>query len=120
MNINLLHTTTGSVLSGGAQVLIAILPLASVIVLGILVFFYMRWEHQKRMYILQQGKNIPERKIDEKILLMGIVSFFVGTGLSVFFILHDGLSMSLLGGIIPAAAGAGIVTAYIYIHRKRE
>lgn len=106
-------------LSNTAQVIIAIVPLVSVIVLGILSFSFMLWDHQKRMMIIQKGGTPPSRKINEKLLLLGIVALFIGVGLTVFFIIYNGLSTSLLGGIIPTTAGLGIITAYAVLYRKQ-
>jgi hypothetical protein len=114
---SLLDVSTG--LCSSAQVIIAIVPLVSVIVLGILTFFYMMWDHQKRLLIIQKGGTPPSRKIEEKLFLLGIVSLFIGIGLTVFFIIYNGLSPSLLGGIIPTTAGLGIITAYAIIYRNR-
>jgi phosphate/sulfate permease len=105
-------------LNDTAQVIIAIVPLVSVIVLGILSFFFMLWDHQKRMIIIQKGGTPPSRKINEKLLLLGIVALFIGVGLTVFFIIYNGLSPSLLGGIIPTTAGLGIITAHVILYRK--
>jgi hypothetical protein len=106
-------------LSETAQVIIAIVPLVSVIVLGILTFFFMLWDHQKRMIIIQKGGTPPSRRIEDKLFLLGIVALFIGVGLTVFFIIYNGLSPSLLGGIIPTTAGLGIITAYVIIYKKR-
>jgi hypothetical protein len=100
-------------------VIIAIVPLVSVIVLGILTFFFMMWDHQKRLLIIQKGGTPPSRKIEEKLFLLGIVSLFIGIGLTIFFIIYNGISPSLLGGIIPTTAGLGIITAYVIIYRNR-
>jgi hypothetical protein len=70
--------------------------------------------------IIQKGGNPPSRKIEEKLFLLGIVSLFIGIGLTVFFIVYNGLTPSLLGGIIPTTAGIGIVTAYIIIYRNSK
>ncbi|MBN2440263.1 MAG: hypothetical protein JXJ04_02930 [Spirochaetales bacterium] len=107
-------------LCDSAQVLIAILPLVSVVVLGALTYFFLLWDHQKRILIIQKGGTPPSSKIEEKLLLLGIVALFIGIGLTVFFAIYNGLSPSLLGGIIPTTAGMGIITAYIFIYRKRK
>ncbi|MBN1411868.1 MAG: hypothetical protein JW969_13550, partial [Spirochaetales bacterium] len=90
-----------------AQVLIAILPLVSVVMLSILAFFFMFWDHKKRILIIQKGDTPTPFNIDEKLLLLGIVALFTGLGLVVFSALYSGLSQSLLGGIIPASVGGG-------------
>jgi hypothetical protein len=105
-------------LSETAQVLIAILPLASVLVLGILVFFFMLWDHEKKVLIINKGGTPQPRNIDDKLLLLGIVSIFIGAGLIIFSAIYNGFTSSLLGGIIPFAAGTGIVTHFMVKHRK--
>ena len=107
-------------LCDSAQVIIAILPLVSVVILGTLTYFFLLWDHKNRILIIQKGGTPPSRKIEEKLLLLGIVALFIGIGLTVFFIIYNGLSPSLLGGIIPTTAGMGIITAYTIIYRKRK
>ena len=73
--------------------------------------------------MIERGIAPKPRNIDDKLLLIGIVSLFVGIGLLLFFSLKTGLSNSLLGGIIPTASGMGIITYYILIQqlkKKRE
>ncbi len=106
-------------MSQAAQVLIAALPMVAVVLLAILTFFFMLWDHQKNRIIIERGERPVPRNIDDKILLLGIVSLFVGVGLLVFFALHNGVSNALLGGIIPAMTGLGIITHYAIIHRDR-
>ena len=103
----------------GAQVLISTLPLIAIIVFGVLTFFYLKWEHQKRMLIIEKGGELPPAKFNEKLLLIGLLSLFIGIGLTVFFIIQTGLSNALLGGIIPLTAGLGIIT-YIMIIRIKK
>jgi hypothetical protein len=111
---------SGAGLNDTAQVLIAILPLASVLVLGILTFFFMLWDHQKRILIINKGGTPSPRNIDDRLLLLGIVSLFIGVGLVVFMSIYSGFTPSLLGGMIPATAGAGILTYYFVMHRKSK
>lgn len=103
-----------------AQVIISILPIVAVVVCSILLFFYLLWEHKKNKLIIEKGDKPAPRQLDEKLLLIGIVSLFVGVGLSFFFLLYNGLDESLLGGIIPTTVGLGIVTYYIIIQRKHQ
>jgi len=122
----MLAQTTDAAQSGGfvsmspaAQVLIAALPMVAVVLLAVLAFFFMYWDHQKNRIIIERGERPTPRNIDDKILLLGIVSLFVGVGLLIFFALHNGLSNALLGGIIPAMTGLGIITHYVITRRDR-
>jgi uncharacterized membrane-anchored protein len=103
-----------------AQLLIAILPLVAVVLLAVLTFFFMLWDYRTKKVTIEKGQKPVPRYIDDKLLLIGIVSLFVGVGLLLFFLLYNGLSNSLLGGIIPVSVGLGIVTHYVIMHGRRN
>jgi amino acid transporter len=103
-----------------AQVLIAVLPLVAVGLLAVLSFFFFLWDHKRKRLMIDKGQTPVPRNIDDKLLLLGIVSLFVGVGLLIFFALYNGLSNTLLGGIIPVTAGLGIITHYIIMHGRRN
>jgi len=120
----LLETTRGwPRLGSTAQVLIASIPVVAVALLAVLTFFFILWDYKKHRAMIERGIAPKPRNLDDKLLLIGIVSLFVGIGLLLFFSLKTGLSNSLLGGIIPTASGMGIITYYILIQqlkKKRE
>jgi hypothetical protein len=87
---------------------------------SILLFFYFLWEHKKNRILIEKGERPAPRQLNEKLLLIGIVSLFVGVGLFFFYLLHNGLDESLLGGIIPMTVGLGIVTYYRIIQQKKQ
>jgi len=95
-----------------AQVLIAALPLVAVVLLAVLAFFAMLWDQQKNRILIARGEKPVQRNIDEKILLLGMIALFVGIGLTAFFLLSEGMTSALLGGIIPTMTGLGVVVHY--------
>ncbi len=107
-------------LRGAAQILIASLPMVAVVLLAVLSFFYLLWDYRKNRLIIEKGGTPVSKKINEKLLLIGVVALFVGIGLLVFFALYTGLSNSLLGGIVPTTAGLGIITFYAFINRIKK
>lgn len=109
----LLQTAGGGGLTPTAQILIAIIPLTAVVMLTGLFFFYLFWDYKKQVHIIEKGGKPPRHRIDEKLLLIGIVALFVGIGLTIFFAVYTGFTPSLLGGIIPLTSGLGIVVYYI-------
>jgi amino acid transporter len=109
-----------SQVNSAAQVLIAAIPIVSVSVLAVLSFFVVLWDYKKQRLMIERGLTPKPKNIDDKLLLIGIVAFFVGAGLLIFFGLKTGLSNSLLGGIIPVASGMGIITYYILIYRLKK
>lgn len=109
-----------SQVNSAAQVLIAAIPIVSVSVLAVLSFFVVLWDYKKQRLMIERGLTPKPKNIDDKLLLIGIVAFFVGAGLLIFFGLKTGLSNSLLGGIIPIASGMGIITYYILMYRLKK
>ncbi|MBN2737103.1 MAG: hypothetical protein JXR70_08995 [Spirochaetales bacterium] len=110
-----------NVLNDAAQVLLALLPIISVVVIGVLTIIVVILDHKQRMVIFEKSGNLPPRKINEKILLIGLLSTFIGITLTVFFAIKDGFSDTLLGGILPAATGLGIICYILIITlNKRE
>jgi amino acid transporter len=109
-----------SQVNSAAQVLIAAIPIVSVSVLAVLSFFVVLWDYKKQRLMIERGLTPKPKNIDDKLLLIGIVAFFVGAGLLIFFGLKTGLSNSLLGGIIPVASGMGIISYYILIYRLKK
>lgn len=107
-------------LSPAAQILIAAIPLVAAILLAVLAFAYILVDYRRTRLIVEKGLTPIHRDIDDKLLLVGLVSLFVGTGLLVFFAVKTGLGDSLLGGIVPTAAGLGIITYYIVIQAIKK
>jgi len=77
-------------LSPAAQILIAVLPLAAVVLLAALSFFFILLDYRRSRLIIERGLSPVPRNIAAK----------------------TGLGDSLLGGIVPTAAGLGIITYY--------
>ncbi len=107
--------TIGS-LSLVAQILLASLPLAALVLVGALAFFWMLWDHQRRLMIISRGQTPPPRMPPERLRLTGFVLLFVGGALILFFWATRGMGQPMLIGVVPAAAGAGIV---VYQWRTR-
>jgi hypothetical protein len=96
-----------------AQIIISTIPIVGIVVGGIVVFFYLLWRNGQIRLIIKTG-NYKQTKynISAFSLLTGILLTAVGFVLSLFFILIDGLTYSLLGGFIPLALGIGLIIFY--------
>jgi len=103
-----------------AQVILSILPIVAVALCAVLLFFYLLWDYKKKKLIIEKGMDPEKPKSYENLLLIGIVAFFIGLGLLVFFALYNGISSSLLGGIIPTTAGLGILVYHRILMKKRR
>ena len=104
--------------SAAAQVLIAIIPIVGIVMGGVVVFFYLLWNHRRKTLMLRQGmKSDINFNIDTFSLLAGLLNLGVGFVLTVFFLAKEGLDYSLLGGLIPLSLGISLIVFH-FCHRK--
>jgi hypothetical protein len=110
-----------STTSTAAQVIIAIIPIVGIVMGGMVVFFYLLWNHKHRALLIQAGQYTrPSFDILSFSLLAGLLLTIVGLSLTVFLALMLGLSFGLLGGIIPLSIGAGLLVYYGIKHKANE
>jgi len=96
--------------STAAQVIISLIPIVGIGIGGVVMFFYLLWHHRQQTLLIKAGEYKPSH-IDLNIasLLLGILLTGIGFVLSVLFVLIDGLSYALLGGLIPLVTGIGFL-----------
>lgn len=99
--------------SGAAQVIIAIIPIAGIVMGAVVIFFYLLWNHRRRTLLIKAGHfNRSEFDLLSFSLLAGILLSSVGLTLTVFLAVVAGPTYGLLGGIIPLAIGFGLLLYY--------
>jgi len=99
--------------SAAAQVLIAIIPLAGIVMGAVVVFFYLLWNHRRRTLLINVGNyKRPEFDLLSFSLLAGLLLSSVGLTLTVFLAIVAGATYGLLGGIIPLSMGVGLLVYY--------
>lgn len=105
--------------SPAAQVVIAVIPIVGIVIGGIVVFFYLLWHHHEVKLQIQKGTYTP-RNLNLRIfaLLTGILLVCVGAILSILFLLIEGLSYVLLGGLIPFSIGIGLLVFFRLSEKK--
>lgn len=93
-----------------AQVIVAIIPIVGIVFGGIVIFFYLLWDHRQKMLQIRNGVYNP-KQFDVVLfsLLCGLLLTCVGAVLTVFFFIIGGASYMLLGGLIPFAVGVGLL-----------
>lgn len=106
-----------SVPSAAVQLMITIIPIVGIVVAGVLVFAFLRWNHQQRMALIARGM-VPQPFIDlgRFSLLLGLLSVAVGAVLTAVVLVVGGAGYAILGGLIPLAAGV----AFLVFHRLSE
>lgn len=102
-----------SITSPTAQIIIAIIPIAGIAIAGAVILLALLWRHTERKMRIQSG--IPEKQnFDYKayVLLIGLMLTAVGFSLTVFFIILNGKSNAILGGLIPFTLGIALLIFY--------
>jgi len=107
-------------MTAAAQVIASIIPIVGIVIGGIVIFFYLLWRHKQITLLVKSGKYEPLLfNIKLFSLLTGILLTGVGFVLSVFFIIAEGFSHALLGGLIPFIFGVCLIIFYS-IYQKTE
>jgi hypothetical protein len=96
-----------------AQVIIAIIPIVGIVMGAVVIFFYLLWRHRE---IVRQIETGVYKRPSFDLYLFCILAGFLLTGsglvLSLLFLLVEGISYTLLGGLIPFALGISLVAFY--------
>ena len=99
--------------SSAAQVIISIIPIVGIVMGSTVVFFYLLWNHKRRILLIKAGQyKRPEFDLLSFSLLAGLLLSTVGLTLTVFLAIALGTNFGLLGGIIPLAVGVGLLIYY--------
>lgn len=104
-----------------AQIIFAVVPLAGTVLGVVLMFFFMLWQYRLRKELIRSGQlQTKSRNIGELALLAGILCVGTGIPMSVLFLIIDGFSYPLLGGLIPLFVGGGLITFYIISRNQKQ
>ncbi|MDR1429005.1 MAG: hypothetical protein LBI85_01835 [Spirochaetaceae bacterium] len=99
--------------SMAAQIIIALIPIVGIVMGSVVVFFYLLWNHRRKVLLIKAGQySRPDFDLLSFSLLSGLLLVCVGTTISVFLAAFRGLDLALLGGIIPLAIGAALIAFY--------
>jgi hypothetical protein len=99
--------------STAAQVIISIIPIVGIVMGSTVVFFYLLWNHKRKILLIQvQHYDRPEFDLLSFSLLTGLLLSSVGIALTIFLALALGINLGLLGGIIPLSMGIGLLIYY--------
>ena len=99
--------------SSAAQVIVSIIPIVGIVMGSVVILFYLLWNHKRRTLLIKAGHfERPEFDLLSFSLLAGLLLGTVGLALTIFLAIALGTNMGLLGGIIPLAIGAGLLSYY--------
>lgn len=100
--------------STAAQIIIAVIPIAGIVMGSVVVFFYFLWHHRRRVLLIKAGQyQKPNFDLLSFSLLTGLLLLSVGLSLTIFLAIMGNAGYGLLGGIIPLAMGTGLLTYYL-------
>ncbi|MDR2842809.1 MAG: hypothetical protein LBV52_06375 [Spirochaetaceae bacterium] len=100
-----------------AQIIIAIIPIAGIVMGSVVVFFYLLWNHRRKMLLIQTKQwVVPVFDILAFSLLAGLLLGIAGLFLTVFLAIVIGANLGLLGGLIPLSCGIALLS-YFFISR---
>ena len=106
--------------SAAAQIIIAIVPLLGVVMGVSAIFFFLLWRYRINKELIKAGQF--ERRTTRNFrvfsLLLGTVSACIGLPMTVLFWAVEGVSLMMLGGLMPLAAGIGLIL-FVYLSRER-
>lgn len=109
-------------LSTAAQVLISLVPIIGIGFGAVILFFYILWKHHEVKLQIKTGTFV-ERKFNLKAfsLLTGLILTGIGLILTLVFVLVEGISYAMLGGLIPAVTGIALLIFYkVYPNQNNE
>jgi hypothetical protein len=106
-------------LPSAAQIIVSIIPIVGIVMGAMLVFFYLLWSHREKVRLIERGLYQPRRiDIDLFCLLAGLLLAGFGLVVTALFLVLEGASYALLGGLIPFAAGLSFLVFFV-LRRKR-
>ncbi len=101
-----------------AQVILAVIPIVGIVMGAVVIFFYLLWRH--RQIVRQIERGIYTRPVFDLYLFSVLAGFLLtGSGLvlSLLFLVIEGISYTLLGGLIPFALGISLLAFYFATRR---
>ena len=96
--------------SAAAQVIVSVIPIVGIVMGCLVVLFYLLWDYKYKVFLVEKGLR-KERSFDFTAfcLLSGLMLSILGLCLVIVFLIIDGFSYGVLGGLIPAAVGISLL-----------
>jgi hypothetical protein len=99
--------------STAAEIIIAVIPVAGIVMGSAVVFFYLLWHHRRTVLLIKAGQYArPEFDLLSFSLLAGLLLVCVGITITVFLAVFRGPDLALLGGVVPLVLGAALLAFY--------
>ena len=100
--------------SAASQIIVTIIPIVGIVMGSVVIFFYLYYNHKQKILMIEKGIDRKIKfDIDSFSLFSGLLLFSIGFCLTLFFLVKEGLSYSLLSGIVPLSSGIGFIGFYL-------
>ncbi len=114
----------GNMPSTAAQIIVTVIPIVGIMMGGAVILVYIILNYKQKNLMIE--RNMSDRNIfdlDSFSLFAGLLLFFIGLSLMIFYIIKEGISYGLLGGLIPLSVGIGLLMFFflrIKVFAKRD
>lgn len=116
-----MNETSAEHARNAAQIIISVVPIVGIVMGAVVIFFYLLWRHRQIVRLIATG--VYSKPVFDLYLFCILTGFLLsGTGLvlSILFLLIEGLSYTLMGGLIPFSLGISLIAFYFVTRRDRK
>jgi hypothetical protein len=107
--------------STAAQIIVTIIPIVGIVMGGVVIFFFLYWNHKQRMLIIEKGQyQKTEFDLSTFSLFAGLVLTSIGVCLVLFFVILEGFSYPVLSGLAPLSLGVSLILYYVIRGRTNK
>jgi len=100
--------------SAAAQVIVSVIPIVGIVMGSLVLFFFLYWNHRQKILLIEKGMYVkPIFDLDAFSLFAGLILTCIGGVLVAFFLILEGFTYPVLGGLIPLSLGVGFLVFYI-------
>lgn len=100
--------------STASEIILSVVPLLGVVFGCVLLFFFLLWQYRIRRELIRTGQHQPMFVANIRMLslLIGLLGIAAGLPMTLLFIMIEGVTYVLLGGLLPFFAGIGFLVFY--------
>ena len=99
--------------SVAVQILVTVIPIVGIVAGTVVLCAFLYFNHKQKVLLIEKGLY---QKIsfdfDSFSLFSGFLLTGVGAALTLFFVLKDGVSYALIGGLVPLGLGLSFILYY--------
>ena len=100
--------------STAPEIILSLVPLLGVVFGCVLLFFFILWQYRIRRELIRTGQHRPMFVANIRVLslLIGLLGVSAGLPMTLLFLLIEGVTYVLIGGLLPFSAGIGFLIFY--------